>query len=90
MSSLRSFLSICSFLLFVASYPELQGPLAIVLFFVAVGCMHYLVWGRAMSRAIRAEAVQSLDPAESTTDYSTTEYTEYTDSEYTEYTQPVH
>src|SRR5438034_240709 len=74
MGSLRSFLSVCSFLLFVASYPELQGPLVIVLFFVAVGCMHYLLWGRAMSRAIRAEAAQGLEPADSTTEY--TEYTE--------------
>ena len=72
MGSLRSFLSVCSFLLFVASYPELQGPLAIILFFVAVGCMHYLLWGRAMSRALRAEAV--LESADSTTEH--TEYTE--------------
>ena len=75
MGSLRSFLSVCSFLLFVASYPELQGPLAIVLFFVTVGFMHYLLWGRAMSRALRVESVQSLEVA----DHQTTENTEDTE-----------
>jgi hypothetical protein len=82
MGSLRSFLSVCSFLLFVASYPELQGPLVIVLFFVAVGCMHYLVWGRAMTRAVRAEAVQSPETADGLFVHDAEQITDY--REYTE------
>lgn len=56
MHSLRRLLSIISFLLFVASYPELQGPLVIVLFFTILGFMHYLLWGRAMTRQLQAAA----------------------------------
>jgi len=84
MASLRAFLSVCSFLLFIVSYPELQGPLAIVLFFVIVGFVHYLLWGRALSRAVHAESVQSLNHTDDAFPHHGEQPADYAD-----YTEPA-
>src|SRR5262245_38207526 len=55
------FLTIFSVLLFLASNPELHGPILFVLFFVLLGSMHYLLWGRAMVRAVEREASVPAD-----------------------------
>jgi hypothetical protein len=89
LSALRTFFSVCSFLLFVVSYPELHGLLAILLFFIAIGFLHYVVWGRAMTRALQAESVQSLDSAD---EYGTSaHYDQYEQrtTDYTDYTEPA-
>ena len=94
LSALRTFFMVCSFLLFIVNYPELHGLLAILLFFIAMGSVHYLLWGRAMTRALRAESVQSLESADEygTGEYGTSaDYDEYEQraADYTDYTEPA-
>jgi hypothetical protein len=52
MQLLRRVLSALSLVIFIAGFPELRGPLLIILFFVIVGTIHYLLWGRSMSRRL--------------------------------------
>jgi hypothetical protein len=90
LSALRTFFTVCSFLFFIVNYPELHGLLAILLFFVAFGFLHYVLWGRAMTRALRAESVQSLESGDEYAD-PPLDYEQYEQrtTDYTDYTEPA-
>ncbi len=54
---LRILLGVLSFGLFVANNPEARFFLALLLFFVFLGYMHYVLWGRSLAQEVQNNAL---------------------------------